>query len=185
MKRNLIYLVASALAGGALLSSCANEEPFGDGDGCLNMKMVLNHTITRSGEDVTDQSLADKATVYISGAKGLMYKYKGVENVPASLALKSGSYVAEAWTGDSVSASFDKKFYRGYQNFDIRSGETTNVVLNCKIANVVASVAPSADFSAVVKDYKVTVGHLLYDAIQEGGEGFRAEPYVFHHRHTG
>jgi hypothetical protein len=159
MKRNLIYLVASALAGGALLSSCANEEPFGDGDGCLNMKMVLNHTITRSGEDVTDQSLADKATVYISGAKGLMYKYKGVENVPASLALKSGSYVAEAWTGDSVSASFDKKFYRGYQNFDIRSGETTNVVLNCKIANVVASVAPSADFSAVVKDYKVTVGH--------------------------
>ncbi len=159
MKRNLIYLMVTAVAGGALLSSCANEEPFGDGDGQLRMKMVLNHTLTRSGEDVTDQSLADQATIYISGSKGLLYKYKGVDNVPASLALKSGSYVAEAWTGDSVSASFDKKFYRGYQNFDINTGETTNVVLNCKIANVVASVAPSAAFSEAVKDYKVTVGH--------------------------
>lgn len=159
MKRNILYLMATMMAGGALLSSCANEEPFGEGDGQLHMKMVLNHTLTRSGEDVTDQSLADQATIYISGSKGLLYKYKGVDNVPASLFLKSGSYVAEAWTGDSVSASFDKKFYRGYQDFEIRKAETTNVVLNCKIANVVASVAPSAEFSAVVKDYKVTVGH--------------------------
>lgn len=159
MTRNFFYLMAAMVAGGALLSSCANDEPFGDGDGQLRMKMVLDHTLTRSGEDVTDRSLAEQATVYISGSKGLLYKYKGVDNVPASLALKSGSYVAEAWTGDSVSASFDKKFYRGYQDFDIKTGEATNVVLNCKIANVVSSVAPSADFAAAVKDYKVTVGH--------------------------
>lgn len=159
MKRNILYLMASVLVGGALLSSCASDDPFGEGEGRLSMKMVLNHTITRSGDELTDQTLADKAVVYISSEKGLIYKYHGLDEVPASLALKTGRYTAEAWTGDSVSASFDKKFYRGYQPFDIKTGETSNVVLNCKIANVVASVAPSAAFSEVVKDYKVTVGH--------------------------
>lgn len=159
MKRNLIYLFTAMSFSGALLSSCASDEPFGDGEGELRMKMVLNHTLTRSGEDVTDQSLAEKATIYISGSNGLLYKYNGTDNIPSSLALKTGSYVAEAWTGDSVSASFDKKFYRGYQQFDIKSAQSTNVVLNCKIANVVASVAPSANFKEIVKDYTVTVGH--------------------------
>jgi len=159
MKRNLIYLLAGTLAGGALLCSCVSEDPFGEGEGQLRMKMVLNHTLTRSGDNVTDQSLADNATIYISGSKGLLYKYKGSSELPASLSLKSGSYVAEAWAGDSVSASFDKKFYRGYQPFDIKTAETTDVVLNCKIANVVSSIAPAQEFSDAVKNYKVTVGH--------------------------
>ncbi|MCM1005182.1 MAG: PCMD domain-containing protein [Prevotella sp.] len=159
MKKNLIYLAAGIFAGGALLTSCANDDAFGDGEGRLSMKMVLNHTITRSGDDVTDRSLAEKATIYISGKHGLLYKYQGTDELPGSLALKTGSYVAEAWTGDSVIASFDKKFYKGYQPFDIKTGETTNVVLNCKIANVVSSIAPSQDFYDHVKDYTVTVGH--------------------------
>lgn len=159
MKTNILYMAAALLAGGVLFSSCVSDDVPGNGEGRLSMKMTLNHTLTRSGDDVTDQSLADKATIYISGNKGLLYKYHGVEELPGSLALKTGSYVAEAWTGDSVSASFDKKFYRGYERFDIKTGETTNVVLNCKIANVVSSIAPSQDFYDNVKDYKVTVGH--------------------------
>lgn len=147
------------MAGGALLGSCVSDDPFGEGEGQLRMKMVLNQTLTRSGDNVTDQSLADNATIYISGSKGLLYKYKGTSELPASLSLKSGSYVAEAWAGDSVSASFDKKFYRGYQPFDIKTAETTDVVLNCKIANVVSSIAPAQEFSDAVKSYKVTVGH--------------------------
>lgn len=159
MKKNIFYIAASILAGGALLTSCASDDPYGEGQGQLSMKMVLNHTITRSGDDVADQSLADKATIYISGSKGLLYKFHGTSELPGSLALKTGRYVAEAWTGDSVSASFDKKFYRAYQPFDINTAETTNVVLNCKIANVVSSIAPSQEFYDHVKEYKVTVGH--------------------------
>lgn len=159
MNKNLLCLMATGLLAAGALTSCVSDEPFGDGNGELRMKMVMNSTLTRSGEDVTDQDLADQCVVYLSGSKGLLYKYQGVENLPSSLYLKSGSYVAEAWTGDSVSASFDKKFYRGYEPFDINTGETTNVVINCRIANVVASVSLSQDVAAIVKDYKVTVGH--------------------------
>lgn len=159
MKKNIFCLMATALLGGAVLTSCVSDEPFGDGQGELKMKMVVNSTLTRSGDQLSDQSLADKCVVYVSDTKGLLYKYQGVDNLPNSLFLKSGHYTAEAWTGDSVPASFDKKFYRAYQPFEINTGETTNITINCGIANVVASVAPSAAFKAVVKDYKVTVGH--------------------------
>lgn len=159
MKTTLKYLLATPFLLGAVLSSCVSEEPFGDGQGTLRMKMVVNSTLTRNSEAADEQSLADKCIVYISNAKGLLYKYKGVDNLPTSLALKTGTYVAEAWTGDSVSASFDKKFYKAYQPFEIATGNATDIVLNCRIANVVASVAPSEEFKSVVKDYKVTVGH--------------------------
>ncbi|MCM1320274.1 MAG: PCMD domain-containing protein [Muribaculaceae bacterium] len=164
MKKSILYIAGTLFATGALLSSCVSEDPFGDGEGKLSMKMVLNHTITRSGDEITDESLAEKATIYISNTKGLLYKYHGTDELPGSLSLKTGNYVAEAWTGDSVSASFDKKFYRGYQTFSIKTAETTNVVLNCKIANVVSSIAPSQDFYDHVKNYKVTVGH-SYDTL--------------------
>lgn len=95
--------------------------------------------------------------MYISDSKGLLYKYHGLGELPASLPLRSGHYTAEAWTGDSVSASFDKKFYRGYQPFDITRDNVSSVVVNCKIANVVASVNPADNVKDKIQNYTVTV----------------------------
>lgn len=181
MKKNILCLMATALLGGAALTSCVSDEPFGDGQGELRMKMVVNSTLTRVSTPANEQELADKCVVYVSDTKGLLYKYQGVDNLPASLFLKSGHYTAEAWTGDSVPASFDKKFYRAYQPFEISKGQTTNVVINCGIANTVASVAPSAEFKAVVQDYKVTVGHsrgkLEFTAANLSEHGYFMMPY--------
>lgn len=181
MKLKTYGLLTSILLGCALLPSCANDDLMPDGQGELRMKMVVNSTLTRAGEELSEQSLADKCVIYISGTKGLLHKYNGVDNLPASLYLKSGSYVAEAWTGDSVSASFDKKFFRGYQPFEINTGTSTNVVLNCKIANVVASVATSENFANAVTDYKVSVGHsrasLDFTAENQGEHGYFMMPY--------
>ena len=100
------------------LAGCSSDSPFdSDGEGTLRLRMVVNSEVTRAAMD--QQTLADSCWVYISDAKGLLHKYHGLENLPTSLPLRSGHYVAEAWTGDSVSASFDSKFYRGYQPFDI------------------------------------------------------------------
>lgn len=180
MIKKYIGLTAAFIAG-LLLTACVNDEPIPDGQGELRMKMVVNSTLTRAGEDVADQSLADKCVIYISSSKGLIHKYNGVDKLPSSLFLKSGSYIAEAWTGDSVSASFDKKFFRGYQPFDISSGQSTSVVLNCKIANVVTSVAASPGFSEAVKDFTVTVGHsrasLEFNADNLSEHGYFMMPY--------
>lgn len=146
-----------ALTAPVLLSGCAADEPFGEGEGVLKMRMVVNSTLTRAETD--QQDLADKCVVYLSGTKGLLYKFNGLDNVPSDIYLKSGSYVAEAWTGDSVTASFDKKFYRAYEPFSIARGDVKNVVLNCRIANVVASINPEPIIAEALRDYKVTVGN--------------------------
>ena len=74
MKRNLAGLMAVGMLGVVALSSCVSDEPFGGGQGELRMKMVVNSTLTRSGDNLTDQELADKCVIYVSGSKGLMYK---------------------------------------------------------------------------------------------------------------
>lgn len=159
MKKNISLLLASAAClMGLTLSSCTADEPFGEGEGVLKMRMVVNSTLTRA-EDQHQQELADSCVVYISGSKGLLYKFKGLDEMPNDIYLKSGNYVAEAWTGDSVSADFEKKFYRAYEPFDISKGNVTNVVLNCKIANVVASINPEPIIAQALKDYKMTIGH--------------------------
>lgn len=159
MKHHISILGAMLLAAAApsLLTSCSEDEPLYTGEGVLKMKMVVNSTLTRA--ESNQQELADKCVVYVSGTKGLLYKFVGLDQIPSDLYLKTGSYVAEAWTGDSVSASFDSKFYKAYEPFTISKGDVTNVVLNCKIANVVASINPEPIIAEALKDYTVTVGH--------------------------
>lgn len=158
MKKHISYIMAAlAVPASVLLGGCTADEPFAEGEGVLKMRMVVNSTLTRAESDQTE--LANKCVVYLSGSKGLLYKYTGLENVPSDIYIKAGSYVAEAWTGDSVTASFDKKFYRAYEPFTISKGDVKNVVLNCRIANVVASINPEPIIAEALKDYKVTVGN--------------------------
>lgn len=158
MKRYIyLGLAATGLLMSGMTQSCSTEEPFGaGGEGELRMKMVINSDVTRAETD--EEALRENCVVYVSGTKGLLYKYKGLENVPEKLILKSGHYVAEAWTGDSVSASFDKKFFRGYQPFDVQAG-VNSVVVNCKIANVVVSINSATIDPAMMKDWKINVAN--------------------------
>lgn len=136
LKYSYIWVLGTLMVAG--LQSCISEDPFDSTEeGYLRIRTKVSSDLTRAA--VSDQELGDKCVIYISSDRGLIRKYDGLQNVPAKISLKSGHYVAEAWTGDSVSASFDKKFYRGYQPFDIHNGEN-EVTLNCKIANVVVSV---------------------------------------------
>lgn len=149
-------LALAALSFGIAAQSCSDELIPDAGDGVLKMRMVVNSEVTRA--QVDDAELAEKCVIYISNSKGLIHKFKGLENVPSDLWLKSGNYVAEAWTGDSVSASFDKKFYRAYEPFTIHQG-VNSVVLNCKIANVVASVNPDNIPADILHNYTVTISN--------------------------
>lgn len=161
MKANRFYygLLVSGIALAGLTQSCVSDEPFGsgEGEGTLRMRLVVNSNVTRA--EASQDSLSEKCVVYISGKEGLLYKYQGIDQVPTSINMKSGSYVAEAWTGDSVTASFDKKFYRGYEKFVITKDNNTAVVMTCKIANVVVSVNNATVDSDLMKDWTITVSN--------------------------
>lgn len=157
MKQSL--LIAAIAAGvGIFATSCSTESPFdGEGEGSLRMRMVVNSTVTRA--ETNQDELAEKCIVKIYNSNGLIYRYEGLDNMPSSLALKTGHYKASATTGDSVSASFEKKYYKASEPFDIEKGGVTNVVLNCKIANVVASVEPAQNLEGKLCNYVVTIAN--------------------------
>lgn len=144
-----------------ILWSCSSETPFEtDGQGIVRLRTVVNSITTRAddSESEAQQQLSDNCIVYITGSKGLIYKKQGLSNVDPQITLKAGAYVAEAWTGDSVTASFDKKFYRGYQPFEVTGGSSSNVVLNCRIRNVVASVnTATINPNLMNDDYRITI----------------------------
>ncbi len=155
--------------------SCASENPFeSEGEGIVRLTTVVNSITTRADESTSDP-LRENCVVYISNEKGLVYKEKGLDNVKESFSLKAGEYVAEAWSGDSVTASFDKMFFRGYEPFSVTKGSNTNVVLNCKIQNVVVSInASSIDPKVLKDDYQITIknsrGKLVFDKTTASSE---------------
>lgn len=152
---------AVALAVAAILPSCAMEEPFGDGaEGNLTLTAEIRGDVTKHTRAVEADELArlrEKCIVYIENNKGVIRKYKGLDNIPEQIKLRTGSYVAEAWSGDSVSASFDSKFYRGWQRFEINEGQNS-MTLKCNIANVIASVNPES-LNVNLSDLRVTFSH--------------------------
>lgn len=163
--------MVAALAG--CMASCVSESPFSNenGEGLVKMNVVMNTAVTRATPS-NNQELLDKCVIYVSNEKGLLHKWTGASNIPSELYLRYGSYTAEAWSGDSVSAAFEsegKKFYKGLESFSVDATQpTVQVNLSCTLANVVGSVDESTIDGTQVQDMKVTFstahGLLSFDA---------------------
>lgn len=149
---------AVALAAAALLPSCAMEAPFGDGgEGNLTVSTEIKGEVIKNTRAISQEEMSklrENCIVWITNNSGLVKRYKGVDNIPENIKIKTGHYTADAWSGDSVSASYDKKFYRAVQEFDVQEGQNSLTLL-CKIANVVVSVDPSS-LDVALSDMKVT-----------------------------
>ena len=117
--KNIVFAAVALVAG--LFTSCSMEEPFSEekGNGSLTLITQINgDTQTRAAIDAsTMSSLRKNAVIYVerknsnAGRHDVIRKYFGLDQIPSTISLQKGnSYLAEGWTGDSVSASFDAKF---------------------------------------------------------------------------
>ena len=116
-----IAFVAMVCGAGLMMGSCSLDAPFGDGgEGSLSITTEMNGDVTPTrAVPVDNDYLRQNCMVYIENARGVMRKYKGVDNIPQSINLKVGNYVCNAWAGDSLPASYTAKFYRGQQNLSL------------------------------------------------------------------
>lgn len=160
---NKIAGVAMSVAVAACIASCSSEAPFSsEGEAVVRFNVDVNSRLTRA-VPVNNQDLLDNCVVYVSNQQGLLHKWIGVDNIPDHVYMRYGSYTAEAWSGDSVSAAFEsenKKFFKGIKEFTVN--ETTssaNVDIVCKLANVVASVDETTINNDLMKDVEVTFSH--------------------------
>lgn len=168
MKTIKLISGSAVVATAMLLGSCAMDAPFGDGQGNLTLSTEMNGEVSKTrGVPADNDYLREKCVVFIENSRGVMRKYIGADNIPSVIPLSPGDYVANAWSGDSVSASFSSKFYRGKQNFTIKENENVSMVLKCNIANVVTSVDPSAleiGLNNLKVNFSTSVGSLDFDS---------------------
>ena len=146
------------------LTACHDENELSDGGARVYLNASVSSDIKLASRASTDE-LKENTLIWISKKdKGLVKKFEGLSSLPANgLWLTTGEYVAEGWAGDSVPASFTDRYFTGYAPFTVSKGQSTGVNLNCKIANVVASVNYSEEIDEAISSYSLTVGH-------EGGE---------------
>jgi hypothetical protein len=175
MKNKLTYIGSSLLMAMAMTGCLADDLAYdGEGTVVLSASVSTDIKVAAKSRAATTQELADSAVIWISSTKGLVRKYEGISSLPSEgIKLTAGTYVAEAWTGDSVPASWEDRYFKGYQPFEVTSGSTSNVDMVCHIANSAVSVNYSDDIDAVIKDYKMTVGHKAGSLTWEGRDSRR------------
>ena len=160
---NYIYIGIWLILCGTL-TACHDENELSDGGARVYLNASVSSDIKLASRAGIDE-LKENTLIWISKKdKGLVKKFEGLSSLPANgLWLTTGEYVAEGWAGDSVPASFTDRYFTGYAPFTVSKGQSTGVNLNCKIANVVASVNYSEGIDEAISSYSLTVGH-------EGGE---------------
>lgn len=156
----------SLILAASLICSCSEDSQTISGEG----RLAMTASIEATARSYSQQQLADSCVVYISNTNGVIRKYKGVDNIPSEIWLATDNYVAEAWSGDSVSASFDKKFYKAVQPFTINKDATTPVTLNCTLANVVVSVSYDTEVTDALQDFSMKVQHTRGSLTFEGND---------------
>lgn len=165
--KNKIKLLGAGLAIASIagLSSCHDEQMLSGGQGVLKLSANINNDMVPvikapSRATAEELGLSDKCLIHICNSKGVVRQYKSISEIPdEGIKLVSDHYHAHAWAGDSVPASFDHQYYRGHEEFDISSGQTIDIALNCKIVNVVVAVNYDPEIDNFLKDYKFTVSH--------------------------
>lgn len=159
MKKLNIILSTLAIAACGSFVGCVDESQNYGTDGRLFLNTAVNSDVKVVSRATADE-LNENIIIFISKEnKGLVYKFHGINELPAEgITLAGGNYVVEGWAGDSVSASWDARYFKGRVPFTI-AGEDVSIDLTCSIANVLAAVKYSDDVDLVLKDYTLTVSH--------------------------
>lgn len=175
MKKIKLFIACAGVL--MLTASCHDEYLIGTGEGLLKLSTSVStdmKVVSRSDENQLENSLV----VWIANEKGVVRLYDKDNAVPdEAIGLLTGHYKALAWAGDSVSASWDSRWFRCYEEFDINRGETTQLDLVCKIANVGVSVQYVDGIENVLSDIELKVsldkvkdGTLEYHGLEDGGK---------------
>lgn len=167
MKQNIKSLGLLAVAASSMmLAGCSADDLFGprNGEGTLSLTASIGNdvkVVSRADADQLRADYGESLLLWITKpGEGPVRQYNGIDNVPTDpVTLHAGSYVAEAWAGDSVAASFDKKYFKGYTPFEITNGNSTAVEVKCNIANVVVSLSFDESVDAALKSWTVTVAN--------------------------
>lgn len=148
----------------AMAVSCSDDKDslVGEGQIMINPSISVKALEQESRAITAEEQaqLEESLKLHIFNSEGAIRSYTGLSNVPTGpIALLSGDYKIMAWAGDSASADYEKRFFKGETTFTVTKGATTQVDVECKIANVVVSLDIDASVRDLIQDTKVEVWH--------------------------
>lgn len=161
MKNKVLYIALCVVAGLGLGACQSDDDLFiREGEGTVFLSASVNTDVKVVSRAATADELAASAMIWISNSKGVVRQYNTISDIPAGgVILVADNYVAEAWTGDSVPASFDDRYFKGVQEFSLEKGDRKSIEIVCKIANTLVTVDYADNIDEAISDYTFTVGH--------------------------
>lgn len=184
MKITNFYIVTALTCISFCLGACKEDRDIAGEQGTLQLSVGMSDKITvasrtLSSEEQTQLEQACKVRIY--NETSLVRKYEGIDNVPSSIPLMSGTYSVRVTAGDSVAASFDQRFFEGNEEFTITKGQQSPVEVKCGIANTVLAFTWDESLKEAFEgDCQVTVtsatGELVYSSANADAKGYFSLP---------
>ena len=138
--------------------SCTEISPDSDAKGYLNINVEkktpdITYVGSKSAE-IENRTISLK----IYNNVGDLIKEIDDYTTMGTIELRTGYYRAVASSGESsTGASFDSPFYRGEQEFTIRRGQTVDLDIVCRLANIKITVELDQKIKERFSQYKFTV----------------------------
>ncbi len=164
-----------------LIGCSQNDQWVEDSEGSLLLNVGIDAEYNVKSRAISTEDmelLKSTCRIRIFDGETLIRKYQGVSTLPQEgLQLMTGNnYSTRVVAGDSVAASFEKKFFEGVQSFEIVKGQTTPVNVVCKIQNTLAKVNFDPSLDEMFADYNFTVstskGSLVFNKENLGAIGY-------------
>lgn len=176
MKKLYSKITAVVISAAAMTGCIADEPLYSAGEGTIYISTRLSSDVkARSRADI--DTLAQSCDIWIAASEGIIRKFEGIADVPAQgIRLNAGQYKALLWAGDSLPASWEKRYFKGEVPFTVTDGSRTSVEIIGKIANTVVAVNFDPSVAEMLADYTMTVGHsqgrLVFDASTADAKGY-------------
>lgn len=189
MKKLLIYIIAACVA--VLTCACSKEGlalDYAAGEGGITMRLANTRAVDVSGLTLDDCTVfiyenrteadSSQPDAEPEETATLIRKY-APGNCPETIRLLAGSYsVKVQWGERPTAADFNKCFYEGCTDFEVKAGITETVTVLCKPQSVVVDVTFASTIAAALTDYSAEVGLADSDAdvksliFEESGTGY-------------
>ncbi|MFI3239440.1 MAG: DUF4493 domain-containing protein [Bacteroidales bacterium] len=154
------------------VASCNEEMKFGDGStGTISAgfeaKGDISSSITSraSEEQITVPEIEDFAVALIKDDGSYSGSWDSTTDFPSWENFVVGTYTLSASYGDETVEGFDAPYFYGETEFDVYSGEESQVGVTCQLANTMVSV----EYTDAFKNYFEAYSAVLYST---GGTQF-------------
>lgn len=150
--------VVAAIAG--TITGCSEEQTLATGEGTLHVAAKVNSNTVAVNRAENEEELVATTKIWIYSSEGVVRRFNTINEVPADgVKLLSGDYTVKAWAGTLSYASFTDRWFEGQETVAVPANGSISCTVNCKIANVVASVKYPDNVDELISDYSLTVSH--------------------------